>query len=463
MVVGGGVAGLAAAWELTTRAPEASVVVLEAAGRLGGKIGAAAFAGRTLDTGADAFLARRPEALALCQELGMADELVQPGSRQAFVWHGDRLVPLPPRLALGVPTDARTIFGSGLLSAGGMVRAVGGALLPRLRPIVSGDGDRAVGEIVGRVLGREVVETITDPLVGGIHAGMADGLSAAAVFPPLNEAAGHRGRVTRRLRKLAPPPADPQTPVFLAPRAGVHRLVTRLAEALQARGVELHTGVQATSVEANKGTVTVRDRSRTREADAVVVAVPARPAAALIRTIAPTAADVLGSVTSSSVALVTLRFDEADVGAQLTGTGFLVPRTSGSLMTACTFLTSKWPQLWHAGDVLVRASLGHDGDERPAALDDDELVRTASFELAPALGLRASPLEAMVVRITDAFPQYRPGHLDRVAAAEAALAGAAPVAMAGAALRGVGIPACIQSGRRAAGMVLERVSAGAPA
>lgn len=460
-VVGGGIAGLAAAWELTQRAPSATVVLLERSARLGGKIQSAAFAGRSVDLGADAFVARRPEGVELCRELGIEHELVGPGSRQAFVWNEGRLHPLPAGMALGIPTHLRTVIGSGLLSASGRARAVAGALVPALHPRLGSGEDAPIGELVGHVFGRQVVQRITDPLIGGIHAGRADELSAAAVYPPLHQAATRRGRLVRNLRRLTPEPADPASPVFLAPRQGLSSLVGTLAEQLAKRNVELRTGFTVRSITPGAPLVIEGEAGQSVEADALVMATPAKASSAMLSGAHPDLARWLAQVPYSSVALVTMRFAAGDVTSPLEGTGYLVPR-GDALVTACTFITSKWPQLWHADDVLVRVSAGHAGDERAMAMDDDSVVRACVDELSPAIGLRAPPVDAMVARFPDAFPQYLPGHLDHVELWEAQAQKIGNVALAGAALRGVGIPACVASGRRAARAVLGRLGLIAP-
>jgi oxygen-dependent protoporphyrinogen oxidase len=328
--------------------------------------------------------------------------------------------------------------------------------------------DEAIGPLVARRLGREVVDQLADPLIGGIHAGSVDTMSAAAVFPPLLEAAARPGSLMRNLRPYAPPP-DPDSPVFLTVRSGLSRIVDRLADELRRRGAELHTGVAVRSVSSDDGQAG-RWRLRTAggdaadgavsadavAADAVLLAVPAGAAAKLVGDVDPELAGLLGAIAYSSVALVTMRFAATSVGAPLEGTGFLVPRTGGALLTACTWLSSKWPHLSRPDDVLVRVSAGRFGDERPSTMDDDALVDRAVSELAPVLGLSGRPLAHRVARFDDAFPQYEVGHVERVAAIERAGARCG-LAVAGAALRGVGIPACIASGRQAARQVLDRL------
>jgi oxygen-dependent protoporphyrinogen oxidase len=464
-VVGGGIAGMAAAWELVQSAEPARVVVLEGSERLGGKIQAATVAGVTVDTGPDAFLARRPEAVALCGEIGIADELVPPGSRRAYVWSRGRLRALPDGLALGIPTRLGPVVRSGILSPAGLVRAGVDLLgLPRRRApgggaTATGAGDdRSIGDIVADRLGREVVDRLVDPLVGGIHAGPVSAMSAAAVFPLLLEAWARGGSLFRALRAVAPPPAPAHAaPVFLAPRRGVRRLVDSLVTELEERGVELRPSTPVTAIERagdRAGAWTVRVGDGTLAADGVIVAVPAGPAAELLAPLDQTVGALLAEIGYATVTVLTFVFPSSSPSHHLDGTGFLVPAVEGRLTTGCTWMSTKWPQLAGPDEVVVRASVGRFGDERAIAMADGELAEAVLEELRPVLGLQGAPSATLVTRWPDAFPQYAPGHLARVEAIEAGVDALGAVAVAGAAYRGVGIPACIASGRRAARRVL---------
>lgn len=460
-VVGGGIAGLAAAWELSRAGTGPEVTVLEADGQPGGKIRTGELGGRRIDLGPDAFVTRRPEALSLCRELGLEGELVEPATGSAYLWNGGRLRALPAGLALGVPTRLVPLARSGVLSPWGVGRAALDLLAPPLGAGHRARGtDTAVGELVRRRLGREVAQRLADPLIGGIHAGRADHMSAAAVFPALLEAAGRPGSLMRALRRLSPAPAAPTTTatppaapapggIFAGLHGGMSLLVTRLASALEGAGAEVRVRFPVQSLERAERWVLHGPGGERIEADAVVLAAPSPLSAALVRPHSARLAQLLDSVEYAGVVVATMRFRSTDVAALPPGSGFLVPRTGDAMVTACTWMSSKWPALARPDDVLVRASLGRYGDERPLALDDDAVVRRATEELAPAMGLRAAPAETAVTRFPAAFPQYTVGHLSKVAAMEQAAAGVGGLALAGSYLRGVGIPACIASGRRA--------------
>jgi oxygen-dependent protoporphyrinogen oxidase len=499
-VVGGGMAGLSAAWELVRShqggaAPR--VVVLEAGNRPGGKVRSAEFCGRTVDVAADAFLARRPEATNLCEELGLTSALVAPAASGASLWVGGRLRMMPDGVNLGVPTRAWPLIRSGILSPSGLLRAAVDLIAPH-----HGDpratADRSVGDIVGDRLGHEVVERLVDPLVGGINAGGVTDLSAEATFPPLLAADRQSGSLVRALRRPPSPGQTPQvpapapgalpTPVFWSLDSGTARLPAELAAALTTRGVVVHTGVAVESLtrlpdngtgptwrlalagDAGSvgGSTGSSDNVRALDVDGVVLAVPAGQASGLLADHAPLASSLLGDIAYASVAVVTLSLPTGSARRALAGTGFLVPRTSTidgrpALITGCTYLARKWPGLARPDDELLRLSVGRLGDSRPDTLDDDELTAAAVAELSTVLDVAGPPRESMVTRWDGAFPQYTVGHLSRTSTIEQAVAALPGVAVAGAAYRGVGIPAVVGNGRAAARSVVRCLDGAAPA
>ena len=426
-VVGGGIAGLAAAWHLHRDGVD--VTVYEADDRLGGKVSTAELGDRHVELGPDAFLARVPDATELCRELGLGDELVSPATGTAYLWLRGRLRPLPSGLALGVPTDLAAVVRSGVLSARGVARAAIEPLLPSANTV----GDRSIGELVRGRFGDEVFERLVDPLVSGINAGRADDLSAEAVTPQLMAAARASRSLLLGLRGVRS--AESGAPVFLTVRSGLASLVERLAAALP----DVRTSCPVRSLD-------------DLEADRVILATPAFVSADLLREGAPAAAEELEAIDHASVVLTLLSYPADAVDRPLDGSGFLVPRHEGRLMTACSWASSKWPHWEQPGEVLFRVSAGRAGDERAIRMGDDELVARLHGELSEAVGLRASPTASVVARWPRSFPQYAVGHLDRVARIEAALP--PHIAVAGASYRGVGIPACIASGKAAAARVL---------
>ncbi len=496
-VIGGGIAGLSAAWELVgqedkaassdrARSDRPEVHVFEADARTGGKLLALHIGDRVVDVGADAFVARRPEATELCGEIGIAGDLVPVGAQGASIWARGKLRLMPAGLNLGVPTRWWPLARSGILSLGESLRAARDLTPFRSGP-VSLTGDESVGAIVGERLGPPILERLVDPLVGGIHAGTADQLSAAATFPLLIAAGQQPGSLMRRLRR---PETAPSGPLFQALASSTASLATELTAALVDRGVTIHTGSAVESLQRGAAAGVASDQRRWMlhlaggeqvapedtgpvvgvrpgpvHVDAVIIAVPADRAAVLLAEHAPRAAGVLSTIEYASVAVITLV--DPETSSPMAGTGALVPRATvldgrSPLVTGITYLSRKWPHLAEKGREIVRASVGRFGDDRHARMDDDELVATVVGELDRMLDLHRPPLTTVVTRWRDAFPQYRPGHLIRVGLIEEELAALDGVAMAGSALSGVGIPACIASGRSAARSVLAQLSGRRP-
>jgi oxygen-dependent protoporphyrinogen oxidase len=438
VVVGGGITGLAAAHELRRAADPPTVTVLEASERLGGKILTTPFAGLpAVDAGPDSVLARVPWAVELLTELGLRDELVAPATSEASVWWRGALHPIPSGLVLGVPAGLRALARSGLLTWRGKFRAAAEPLLPAT------DGDDDLGLTVRRRFGAEVYDRLVGPLVGSINAADPGHISLAATAPQLAAVAGQRSLLLA-LRKT-PRPAPGTAPVFLTHPAGLGHLVHRLAASLRDDGVDLRVSRPAAAVERTAGGCYRVDGL---EADAVVLAVPADAAATALATIAPDAAAGVRRIRYVSVALVTLAFPDGAVTRSLKGSGYLVPAPEQRYLTACSWASSKWVHLQLPSAFLLRASLGRDGDEHAVELDDDAIVAATRADLQRHLGLRADPIAVRVNRWPRSFPQYLPGHLDRIAAIERALP--AGVAVAGAAYRGIGIASCIRQGRDAA-------------
>ncbi len=438
-VVGGGITGLAAARFLGQAGLD--VTVLEAGAGPGGKIQTRELAGVPVEAGPDTFLARVPWAVELCRELGLGDELVAPATGKAFLWIGDRLRPLPERHVLGVPTALVPLLRSGVLTPAG----VGRALLDLVLPKADLGADPTVAAVVGRRMGREVVDRLVDPLVGGINAGRADELSLSATAPAIAAGAARSRSLVLGLRQAK---AGAGGPVFLGLAGGLHRLVDRLASDV----TDLRLGTRVSAITSAAGIYRLEcTPGPDADADAVVLTVPSFVAARMVATVSPAAADHLARIRHASVVTATLAYRPSALARPLDGAGMLVPRIEGRLITACTWSTSKWPALAASGLVLLRASSGRDGDSRAIDMDDDELVRGVHEELAEALGLAEKPVDSLLSRWPRGFPQYVAGHQETVAGIEAALAGDAPgVLVAGASYRGLGIAACIEQARRAA-------------
>lgn len=449
-VVGGGITGLTAALTLA-RQPGVRVTLVEAAPRWGGKIRTTPFAGvASVEEGPDAYLRRVPFAASLVRDVGLSDSLTNPASGQAFVWSG-RLHPIPTGLMLGVPTGALGLARSGLLTWRGKLRAALEPMLPA-RDVA----DDNLGALVRSRFGHEVHEMLVDPLVGSIYASDTDRLSMSAV-PQLADLA-RRGRsllLSGRAMASAAPSAT--GPVFETPSAGLGALVDAVCSHLDALGARRIAGRPVVALDrvGTRYRVALDDGS-TFDADGVVLAQPAAAASGLVGALAPEASRLLATVETSSVAMVTMAVSGSTWPTHLTGSGYLVPKRHQRLVTAASFASNKWAH-WRPddGSMILRVSLGRDG--LPVDhLDDETLTRAAVDEVSAHVGVALAPHLTRVSRWPGAFPQYRPGHLDRVARIESDLAREAPgVVVAGASHRGIGIPACVQQGGAAARLLLQ--------
>jgi oxygen-dependent protoporphyrinogen oxidase len=462
VVVGGGIAGLSAALRLRRSRPDADLVILERAETVGGKLRTGSIAGAAAETGAETFLMRDPSgapsaAVDLVDSLGLSGLLRHPRPVGAALAIGGDLRPLPAGTVMGVPAHDRELPG---------VAAVRhGADTDEGHPVLDDGEDVAVGNLVRRRFGDDVVDNLVDPLLGGVYAGRADDLSLATTVPALAEACRRSATLGGAVRAvLAGRGRTPGGPVFGTLDGGLSRLV----EAVVARLSDPAGGSGRVSVETG---TTVRElastatgwrlvtgpapRPRHLDADAVVLAVPAAPAARLLAPVSGAAAAEIAELDYASVALVTLVLPVDDLPEL---SGLLIPATQGYAIKAATFFTRKWEHLRRPdGLAVVRASLGRYGETAVIQRDDADLAALARVELGRALGRDLPvPVEQAVHRWGGALPQYAPGHLDRVDRARLALAAAAPtLALAGAAYDGVGIPACIRSGDTAALALLD--------
>ena len=468
VIVGGGISALAAAWELTGGAngPDDAtprIEVIEASERVGGSLATTTFAGRTIDLGADGFLARRPEAVALVNELGIEDQLEAIAESGAWLWSRGKLHELPKGLVLGVPTTLESITRFRGVSWRAHLAARRDALAPaRLRV---GD-DVTIGEITRAKLGRELSYQFIEPMIGGIQAGRIDDLSAKSVFPALYAAAQRGGSLMQALRPPSSPDVIDATPVFYSLQDGVGSLPNHLATKLKERGVVIRTGVPVTALRrtpAGSYPLEVDTFATTTPANGVILATPATMTAALIGSYDP-ALDALSRIDSAGAAMVTFSAARASVTLPVRGTGILVPLGTswageGSMMvTAVTFVDRKWPRLRLDEDVLLRAHVGRSDDSRWSELNDDELIGRVTDELAVLLPTWGSPRESLVQRWPLGLPQYRVGHERLVEQARVASSHYA-VTLAGNPYDGVGVPASIGSGRRAARDVMRLISA----
>jgi protoporphyrinogen/coproporphyrinogen III oxidase len=451
VVIGGGIAGLAAADRLAGAGVD--VTLLEPADRLGGKVCTTLFAGRPLDMGAEGLVTRDPTVIDLCHELSLERDLVPPACSPAFVWTRRGLRPLPADAVARLPGRFLELLRSRLLSPLGVLRCGWDLIAPSRAP----ESDVAIGAIVRSRLGREVLEQLVDPLLGGIHAGRCDTLSARALAPQFIGAMATGKGLARGLRAAGPTAAGP---AFATLRGGLESLTEALATRARDAGASVRLGTGATAVKTpGSGRVIVEQSDGDAlEAAACVLATPARTTARMLTTAAPAAAAELHEIVHAPAAVVALAYPSEALAGLPAGTGFV---TAGDdrLVRACTWSSAKWEHL--RGDpAIVKAFVGRAGAPVPA-VGDRELAAAVHRELVPALRLRRAPVELRVKRFGAAIPQYFVGHLERVERIEAALP--QHVAVSGASYRGAGLGACVRSGLGAADHVLRHLGASAEA
>jgi oxygen-dependent protoporphyrinogen oxidase len=440
VVVGSGITGLAAAFEWRRRHPDDEIVVLEAGDRIGGKLHRVELAGHWYDTGPEAMLARVPEAVELVERLGLADSLVTPATLQASVVLPEGRYRLPAGTVLGVPASADGLEGA--LTPAGVERVRAEASLPPLEFC----GDVAVGALLRERLGDEVVDRLVEPLLGGVYAGRADELSLRATMPALAAelpAAGSVLAAAAAARETgARSRGDADGPVFMTVREGIGALPAALVAASRAQ-VRLRTPAHALRRTSSGFELSIGAAAfpETLSADAVLVTAPAPKAARLLGEVTPGVVEPLRGIPYASMAVVAMAFPVQEVDA---GSGLLVPPVTGRLVKGVTVSSAKWPHL--GGDVLlVRASVGRFRGEADLQRRDDDLTAAVVADVADLLGLaRPEPVATRLIRWGGGLPQYLVGHLDRVDAVRAAVSEVPGLAIAGAAFRGVGIPACIR-------------------
>ncbi len=442
VVVGGGIAGLAAALRLhDLLGDRVEITVLEQAGAPGGKLRTGELAGQPVERGAETFLMRDPQgapsgAVRLVERLGLTGALIHPAGVPAAIASGGALLPIPPGTLMGIPTGPGPV---GAVAVAADTDADTGA------PLLGPDQDVPVGALVRSRFGDPVVDRLVEPLLGGVYAGRADALSLAVTVPALASHARREHTLAAAVRAALADRAGAAGPVFGALDGGLSRLVDAVVAALPP-GV-VRTGVTVRELSRTPSGFRLVTGARTAAgeltADGVVLAVPARPAARLLAGAAPGPAAEVGVLDYASVGLVALALPQTQLPAL---SGFLVPAGEGRAVKAMTNFTVKWSR---TGLTVLRGSVGRSGDTAALARDDADLARLVHTELGELLGAPLpAPVDWQVTRWGGGLPQYAPGHLDRVARARAGLP--AGLTLAGAGYDGVGIPACVSSGEAAA-------------
>lgn len=457
VIVGGGIAGLAAAWRLQqTRAEDGAhyqITLLEARDRLGGKLQTEQQDGLTIEAGPDSFLSYKPAGIQFARELGIEDRII--GTRETgdgtYILREGRLEPLPEGITMLVPTKLKPLARSRLLSMRGKARMAAEYLVPPKQD----DEDESIGSFISRRLGREAFEHMAQPLLSGIFAGDADQLSLAATFPRLRDIERKHGGLIRGMlhqrreangRDNAP---KSQYPPFVSFAGGMEELAQAAAERLQ--DVEVQTGVSVRSLtRGDRGYLVRTSDGEEIYADSILLATPSYISAGLLRLLDGELAALLQRIPYVSSATIALAYRESEVRSVQSGRGFVIPHVENRELTAVTWASNKFDGRTPDGTALLRTFVGRAGREDAVALPDEALIDLVQRELREILGVQAEPQTVRINRWHDAMPQYVLGHIDRLKQIDQRIDRHPGLSLLGAAYRGVGIPDCIDSGNRAA-------------
>jgi oxygen-dependent protoporphyrinogen oxidase len=456
-VIGGGIAGLSAAYRLQQLSAEngepLDLALLESAGYWGGKILTERAGGFVIEGGPDTFLATKPWGVALCRELGLEDRLhgTNPAQRSTYVLNRGRLQPLPDGLAMMIPSRCSPMARTPLLSPLAKARMGLDFLLPP-RPL---DGDESLGAFVTRRLGRSAYERLIEPLMSGIYAGDGDQLSLQATFPYLRDLElKHGGLVRGALAARRQAARNGKTTpgsrsAFLTPTTGLAEIVEALVNQLETGGADLRLNSPVRRLSRRGSAYRVElESGENLEAEGVILAAPAYASGKLLSGLDPALAAELQSIPYTSTATVSLAYPQEQVPRPLDGYGYVIPRREGRRALACTWTSTKFPHRAPQDYALLRVFIGRAGESFP--WEEDQLLEIALSELHQSLSIKAEPFLWRVFRWEKAMPQYNLGHPERLVRLEAALESHPGLALAGNGYRGIGLPDCIHSGQQAA-------------
>jgi oxygen-dependent protoporphyrinogen oxidase len=442
-IIGGGVSGLAAAFELQKR--KRSVVVFEREQRPGGIIQTERVGEFVIDEGPDALLVQKPAAVALCNELGIGDRLIPTNRpRTAYVLRRGQLHPLPEASILGFPTRLAPLLRSGLFSWPAKLRIAAEPFISRRH----GLGDESIADFVRRRFGSEAVTYIAEPLLAGIHAGYVERLSMSALFPRLVEAEARTGSVVKSFR--GEKSSSNSEGVFRSFSNGLGELVEGLMHAIPARSVRL--GSNVTKIESGAEYIIHVDGQPSMRARSLLLSIPAYAVSELLRPVDAELAAACQTIRYLSTAVVVFAFPRDAVRHQLKGTGFVVPRAEKIHITAAAWITSKWPHRAPEQTALLRAFLGGARDPDVLSKTDRELSDAALADLTKILDIRGLPTLTRVYRWKQASPQQEVGHTELMHNIERKLATHPGLFISAAGFRGVGIPDCVADARSTAAM-----------
>lgn len=452
-IVGGGITGLAAAYRLEQKNPLATITLFEQGERLGGKVMSDHIASLVVERGADSFLSRKPRGIALCEELGITDQIIgrRPENRQTFVKRFGRLHPLPEGLSGFVPTNLAALVDHSLLTAAGLKRLERESEVPAFQ----GTEDESLGAFMRRRLGREAFENIVEPLMSGIFAGDADRLSLLATYPHLRRIEQECGSLLNGLKALSSQSNEEKYPPFVSFVGGMSTLIHALQNALTR--TEILTGAPVTHIgrEDDRWQVTTNDA--TVAFDTVLMTTPAFVSGRIVANLDPVLAKLLANFPYASTAVVHLAFPRGKVHSLPRSYGYVVPQVEKSAILACSWSSQKWTGRAPQDTLLLRVFMGRFGEDPILEQEDDALIIKAITEAGRTLNISAAPSFQRVYRWPGGMPQYTLGHRERIAKLRDRLTHHPGLWMAGALFDGVGIPNCIASGEEAAEAMMEKL------
>lgn len=468
VVIGGGVAGLGAAYKIRRAADAGADVgftLIEKDPRIGGKLLTERIGDFIVDGGSDAFIAQKPAVMRVAKLAGFdLDRIPSDESRKkTLILKRGRLYEMPDGVMQFAPTKFVPFATTGLFSWPGKIRAGMDLFIPPKKVPAGALNDETLESLVVRRMGREILDRLAEPLVGGVHASDPALMSLAATFPNLLEMEQKYGCLIKGFlaqrkaaeesrRKYPPDPANPRT-FFNSFRDGMQELPDKMAEAAGAENVRTGVGVSRLERAGEGWTVHLGD-GRTLEGDAVVICTEGWAASDLLATIDADLSALIGTIPHSSSATVSMGFDTDDLGFSLDAFGVLCPQVERRALMAATYSSTKWPNRAPKGKALLRGFVGGPHNQAIMDLSDEQIVEIVRSEFRDILGLRVEPAFARVYRWINGMPQYTMGHLGRVDAIESGVSGVRTLGVGGGSYRGVGIPNCIESGEAAAAKVL---------
>ncbi|MRG86953.1 protoporphyrinogen oxidase [Salinibacillus xinjiangensis] len=459
VIVGGGIAGLTAAYylqkEIKSKQLPYKLRLIEASNQLGGKIQTVHKDGFTIERGPDSFLARKESAARLAKNVGLGDELVRVSSGKSYILANGKLHSMPKGAFMGIPTQITPFVYSSLFSIPGKLRAAGDFILPKGKP----REDQSLGAFFRRRLGDEVVENLIEPLLSGIYSSDVDRLSMMATFPNFYQLEQKYGSLIKGLKKTMPKPskASPKKKqgMFLTLKNGLTSLVDALEQDF---GGIVTKGVAVSHLTKNDQTYELLLSNEEKiTADAVVMAAPHKAAQKILSQY--NFMNEFKDMPATSVANVAMAFDEKDIQKDIDGTGFVVSRNNDYRITACTWTHKKWPHTIPEGKALVRCYVGRPDDQEVVDFSDEEIEKIVLNDLNKTMNITAKPLFKVVTRWKNVMPQYTVGHNQRVERVQTNMQQHMPgVFLAGSSFKGIGLPDCIDQGEKAVEDVLAHLS-----